>query len=263
MLRCPPVVDGVIVEPIIDEGSRVPTIGYLRNFWALRAHTSPRQVNVEFTIVLAEMVVLWGGLWLVATLTGTDDASPIAPILSPSGGLVVLVNVWGTRFESEALVKQTYLALVSNVAAVLVVILYWLYCFVRTQNRTSSAPGRMWLRNFLYLWVTNVLGFSELVVLNPLAGTPNYHYYASESSFGMMKLLSVSIWLLIGYGFFVALLSPLTFNVAALRILEDAFLVGYAVVQCILLVHNRSHASEGQYLLRGAGGGWQSCVSRA
>ena len=131
MLRRPPVVDGVVVEPIIDEGSRVPTIGYLRNFWALRAHTSPRQVNVEFTIVLAEMVVLWGGLWLVANLTATDDINPLAPILSNSGGLVVPEKVWRTTRESEALAKQTYLALVSNAAAFLVVILFWLYYFVR------------------------------------------------------------------------------------------------------------------------------------
>ena len=72
----------------------------------------------------------------------------------------------------------------------------------------------------------------------------------------MVKLLNVSIWLLFGYGLFVALLSPLTFNVAALRILEDVFLVGYTVLQCILLVHNRTHASEGQHLLREADGGW-------
>ena len=69
LLHRPPVIDGVIVEPIIGEGSRVPTIGYCCNFWALRAHTSPKQVNVEFTILLAEMLLLWGWIWVVAKLT--------------------------------------------------------------------------------------------------------------------------------------------------------------------------------------------------
>ena len=63
----PPKVNGIAVVPISSDGQNVPTLGYLRNFWALRAHTSPRQVNVELTILLAEMVVLWGGMWLLAT----------------------------------------------------------------------------------------------------------------------------------------------------------------------------------------------------
>ena len=173
LLHRPTIVDGVVVQPIIGEGSRVPAIGYLRNFWALRVHTSPRQVNLEFTIALAEIVALWGGLWLVAKLTGTDDVNPIAPILSPSGDLAAPEHLWHSTHENDALVKQTYLALVFNAAAVLVVILYWLYCFVRSQNRAAPAPDRMWLRSFLYLWVTNVLGFSELVLLNPLTFTSN------------------------------------------------------------------------------------------
>ena len=90
LLPRPPLINGVAVEPIVDEGSSVPTISYLGNFWALRAHTSPKQVNVEFNILLAEMAVMWGGLWLVAKLTGIDNVNPVAPVVNANGGLVKL-----------------------------------------------------------------------------------------------------------------------------------------------------------------------------
>ena len=77
-----------------------------------------------------------------------------------------------TAHEREAIVKQTYLALVSNVAAFLAVLLYWLYYLVRRCYETPQAPSRLWLRNLMYLWVTNVMGFSELVLLNPVVGRP-------------------------------------------------------------------------------------------
>ena len=68
-----------------------------------------------------------------------------------------------------------------------------------------------------------MLGFGELVLINSVAGVPGYENYPYYS-----KLLSQSFLLLLGYGLYVVVLSPLTFNVAGLRILEDIFLVGYA-----------------------------------
>ena len=130
------------------------------------------------------------------------------------------------------------MALVSNAASFFVVVLYWLYCFARAQHRAQPAPTRLWSRNFLYLWVTNVIGFGELVLLNPLASTP----WPGLDDF---TLIRVSILLLIGYGLYIVLLLPLTFNTAPLQVLEDTFIVGYAVVQSIILVDEHALVSVG------------------
>ena len=64
---------------------RAPDFHYLRNFSALRAYTAPRQVNIEFTIYLAELAVLWGGLALLAAFTELVD-NPFADVAISSSG---------------------------------------------------------------------------------------------------------------------------------------------------------------------------------
>ena len=51
--------------------------------------------------------------------------------------------------------------------------------------------------------------------------------------------------IVICYGAFALTLSWLTFNAACLRVVEDTVLVGYAALQCAIIVFNNTHVSEG------------------
>ena len=219
LLKRPPTVGGVEVEPIIFEGSKVPNIRYVNSFWVLRAHTTPRQVNVEFTILLVEMAALWGGIWLLSTWTGIASINPLAPILTQSG-LANPFNGGSRTLGQQSSLHLTYLALAANVAAVVSVLLFWVYGWMRKLLLHQSCPdSSLWLRNFLYVWVTNVTGFAELVLVYPVLGYPSVNNY-----------LGINFWLLLAaYGLFLATLSTFTVSVMALRVLEDLFLLALAL----------------------------------
>ena len=81
LLHSPPVVDGWVVEPLVGS-TPLPDLGYLKNFVAWRAYTSPRQLHVELGLLVAEQVLVLGVLGFLLPLTGLTD-SIIEPVLQP------------------------------------------------------------------------------------------------------------------------------------------------------------------------------------
>ena len=102
------------------------------------------------------------------------------------------------------------------------------------------------LRNLLYLWVTNIAGFAELLLLYPMKGAPNRGPSSDFEAVQLYKtLIQVNTWVLTSYGLYSAIFSTFAFNIATLRIAEDLFLLGYVVFQGFLVVLDSIYASEG------------------
>ena len=116
------------------------------------------------------------------------------------------------------------MAVVANAAAFAGVVVFWVYS-AALRCRGRSAEPNLWLRNFLYLWVTNVAGFGELVLLNPIRAIP----VGLDAEDLFVRLIFANTWVLAAYGIFVVTLSTFTFNFAYVRIAEDLFLVAYGV----------------------------------
>ena len=147
-----------------------PKFAYWSNFVAWDAYTSPTQLNVELSIVVVELVVVWGIVGFLLARAGVAD-SPFAPLLPVSDvASYSLQHPPGAR----TLFYLAWVSLGINVIAVVLVLVYWFWLAVRRcRSRSDAAPHRRPLANLLFLWVTNAAGAAELLLVNPYLGPPS------------------------------------------------------------------------------------------
>ena len=171
LLHSPPVVDGQPVEPVMDSVPNAPNFGYLRNFVPWRAYLSPMQLNVEVSLVAAELVVVWGVLAVLAATTGIGD-NPLEPLLRAREMLDSDIYYYYDYHLWIKLFTLTVVALSANAAAVLAAVLLYVIQALRSRRPDSRTDPRRKLTNFLFLWLTNAAGAAEFVLIFTFVGPP-------------------------------------------------------------------------------------------
>ena len=121
------------------------------------------QLNAELSIVVVELVVVWGIVGFLLARADVAD-SPFAPLLRVSDGTQ----------GAQTLFYLAWVSLGINVIAVAVVLVYWFWLAVRRcRSRSDAAPHRQRMANLQFLWVTNAAGAAELLLVNPYLGPPS------------------------------------------------------------------------------------------
>ena len=213
---------------------------------------------------MAELLIVWGVLAVLATTVGIGD-NPLEPLLLRASEQSYDPN----ETDSDTEVKHftvTVVALSANVAAVAAAVLLYAILTLRRERPDSRTDARRKLTSFLFLWLTNAAGAAEFVLIFSFVGPPTFVNFDSDCNFDdveakLQQLAIVYTWILLGYACFVVTWSAFTISLVPLRIAEDLFLLSFAAFACYLLVLDRGIYKPEQFLVALPGKAPQSCAS--